>query len=202
MFSRRLRGAGKQGIKSSGINQVIATAFVLRVLKENDYINTITGFEEKIEPIDDDGNKNRAFADIVENNNKIIECKSWEMNGKAFQNFVLDSETPVGSVKQFTTYLMDDEKVTAMDKIEYWFDIKKLNNNPDTTPIKEKFKQMMYNGTELTNNGTQVFNAIWGNVGLRGKLFGDEDNIDDARDNFITIISITRNSFYNFITVK
>ncbi len=110
-FLRRLRGAGKQGIKSGGINQVIATAFVLRVLKENpDYINTISEFEEKIEAIDDDGNENKAFADIVESNSKIIECKSWEINGKAFQNFVLDSETPVGSVKQFTTYLMDDNQ--------------------------------------------------------------------------------------------
>ncbi len=64
---------------------------------------------------------------------------------------------------------MDATKVTTMDKIEYWFDKKKLNENPDPTPVKEKFQEMMYNGTKLTNKGEQVFNAIWRNVGLINK---------------------------------
>tara|TARA_R110000868_G_scaffold196307_1_gene442189 strand:- start:1028 stop:1321 length:294 start_codon:yes stop_codon:yes gene_type:complete len=97
---------------------------------------------------------------------------------------------------------MDDEKVTAMDKIEYWFDIKKLNNNPDTTPIKEKFKQMMYNGTELTNKGRQVFNAIWGNMGLRGDLFPSIIDKKKGQDKFEEIIEDLKSPFYNFIFVR
>ena len=66
----------------------------------------------------------------------------------------------------------------------------------------------MYNGTELTNKGTQVFNAIWGNVGLRGKLFENDINQNNSQDKadskveFITIISNIKNDFYNFINVK
>ncbi|MEO7976519.1 fibronectin type III domain-containing protein [Flavobacterium sp.] len=193
---------GNQGIKSGGINQVIATAFVLRVLKENpSYISTITDFEEKIEAIDDDGNENKAFADIVENNNKIIECKSWEINGKAFQNFVKEGEV-TGSVKQFTTYLMDATKVNSMDKIEYWFDKKKLNNSTDPKLIKEKFQEMMYNGTTLTIKGEAVFNAIWGNNALKLNLF--ENRLESAARLYFqnTILNDTSNSFYSFIKVK
>ena len=114
---------GKQGIKSGGIHQINATAFILRVLKENpNYKNTITGFEEKIETINDAGETNKAFADIVENGDVIIECKSWALSGLSFQKFV---EGGSGSVAQFKTYLSDATKVTSINKIEYWFDKKK-----------------------------------------------------------------------------
>lgn len=127
------------------------------------------------------------------------------MSGITLRNFINFNAELRGSVKQFTTYLMETTKVTSMDKIEYWFDKEKLNNNTDTTPIKEKFKQMMYNGTELTNNGTPVFNVIWGDVGLRGKLFPDnisEQEKDDAQFEFKQITSNINNSFYNFIKIK
>jgi hypothetical protein len=190
-----------QGIKSDGIQQVIATAFILRVLKENpSYLQTISGFEEKIETIDDDGNTGRAFADIVENENKIIECKSWDLNGIAFQNFVKEGSA-TGSVKQFVTYLSDNEKVTSMDKIEYWFDKKKLGST-NTGPVKEKFKQMMLNGTTLTTKGEAVFNAIWGNSTLRENLLPSISDKKEGQDKFETIIEKTDNSFYNFILVR
>ena len=51
-----------------------ATAFILRVLAENPgYLGSITGFEEKIETINDAGESNTAFADIIENGGKTIE---------------------------------------------------------------------------------------------------------------------------------
>ena len=187
---------GKQGIKSGGIHQINATAFILRVLKENpNYKNTITGFEEKIETINDAGETNKAFADIVENGDVIIECKSWLLSGFTFQKFV---EGSAGSVAQFKTYLSDANKVTSINKIEYWFDKKKLNNSTDATPVKEKFKQMLYNGTTLTTAGNAIFEAIWSNSGLRENLFANLVKLD-AKNKFIDLIKETSNNFYNFI---
>ncbi len=50
----------------------------------------------------------------------------------------------------------------------------------------------MYNGTELTNNGTQVFNAIWGNVGLRGKLFGNDIDQNNSMIKQIQELNLSR----------
>ena len=157
--------------------------------------------EEKIEVADGDDNTVRAFADLIENGNKIIECKSWELGGRAFQNFVLGNIT-TGSVKQFITYLSDQQKVTSMDNIEYWFDKMKFDGNTDETPIKLKFKQMMYNGTTLTPAGDAIFNAIWGNVGLRVMFDLSANAIQTPSEQFKVMIADTSNSFYNFIKVK
>ncbi|MCC9063561.1 fibronectin type III domain-containing protein [Flavobacterium piscisymbiosum] len=197
---------GKKGILSGGIHQVNATAFVLRVLKENpSYIGTITGFELKIEVVNDANEKNTAFADVIENGNKIVECKSWKIDGLAFLNFVKDQTTITGSSKQFITYLSDASKVTSLDKLEYWFDSMKFNKNKDPQPIKEKFKQMLLNANNLSNKGEATFNAIWSNIPLRGSLFPqnkNEDDRDDAKDDFKELIKDTKSRFYNFITVK
>ena len=80
--------------------------------------------------------------------------------------------------------------------------VDKNGMKPDTTPIKEKFKQMMYNGTELTNKGTQVFNAIWGNGGLREKLFPSIIDKKKGQDKFEEIIEDLKSPFYNFIFVR
>jgi|GEM_PF-6487517 len=133
------------------------------------------------------------------------ECKSWELNGIAFQKFV---EGTSGSVQQFKTYLSDQTRVTSMDKLEYWFDGKK---GVTESQVKEKFKQMMYNGTTLTTQGTAVFNAIWGNSALRGNLFpetvglnaNDLSNIKPSiLGKFQTNVSSITNGFYDFIKVK
>lgn len=61
-------------MKNQSQQQVGATAFILRVLAENPgYLGSITGFEEKIETINDAGESNTAFADIIENGGKTIE---------------------------------------------------------------------------------------------------------------------------------
>ena len=155
--------------------------------------------EEKIEVADGDDNTVRAFADLIENGNKIIECKSWELGGRAFQNFVLGNIT-TGSVKQFITYLSDQQKVTSMDNIEYWFDKMKLDGNTDETPIKLKFKQMMCTGTgnviTLTTAGESIWTAISNNVSLLNDL-----NVQ-TKSEFINHISNIENKFYNFIKVK
>nr|WP_294926184.1 hypothetical protein [uncultured Flavobacterium sp.] len=89
-----------------------------------------------------------------------------------------------------------------MDKIEYWFDKKKLNNNSDPTLVKEKFQEMMHNGTTLTTKGEAVFNAIWGNNALKLNLF--ENRLESAARLYFqnTILNDTSNSFYSFIKVK
>ncbi|MCP1383612.1 hypothetical protein [Runella salmonicolor] len=104
-----------------------------------------------------------------------------------------------GSVTQFKTYLSDQARVTSMNQLEYWFDGKK---GVTESQVKEKFKQMMYNGTTLTTQGTAVFNAIWGNVGLRGSLFPNISDPIAGKDRFEEIIESTSSIFYNFIKVK
>lgn len=194
---------GKKGILSGGIHQVNATAFVLRVLKENpSYIGTITGFELKIEVVNDANEKNTAFADVIENGDKIVECKSWKIDGLAFLNFVKDQTTITGSSKQFITYLSDASKVTSLDKLEYWFDSMKFNKSKDPQPIKEKFKQMILNGNILSIKGENVFNAIWGNIALRESLFGNRSESTAKLYFQNTIIKDLSNSFYNFIKLK
>ena len=138
---------------------------------------------------------------IIENSNKIIECKSWELTDLAFQNFVGTTTTLTGSVKQFNTYLSDFRKVKSIQNKEYWFDKLKLNGSTDTTPIKGIFKQMIMQNNVLTFNGNQIFNTIWANVGLRSGLFPNLSNAD-AKNEFTNIINDTNNSFYNFIYIK
>ena len=94
-----------------------------------------------------------------------------------------------------------------MTDLEYWFDSKK---GVSESQIKDKFKTMMYNGTALTAQGNDVFDAIWGNVGLRGNLFPNLDYTNKTLDElkpeafvlFKAIVGSASNSFYNFINVK
>jgi hypothetical protein len=191
---------GPQGIKSGGPNQVNATAFILRVLYENPgYVSTISGFEEKIESITDDGETNRAFADVIENNNKIIECKSWALPALSFNSFCANT-APSGSAQQLITYL-GSPNLNSMDDLEYWFDKMKLGGNTDPTPVKEKFQMMWLQNNTLTIKGEAAFTAIFNNTDLKINLFANR-NETAARAYFITIISDLENDFYNFIKVK
>jgi len=193
---------GNQGMRNGGGHQVGATAFVIRTLHNPNIVNTVTGFETIIETINDADETNTAYADIVQEGNKIVECKSWELNGKAFQKFV---EGTSGSVAQFKTYLSDQTRVTSMNQLEYWFDSKKGVNAPQ---VKEKFKLMMYNnGAEpgLTPQGLQVFDSIWGNLALRSSIWNNipvNPNKADYQSRFAAIAADSNNSFYNFIKVK
>ncbi|WP_028522967.1 hypothetical protein [Runella limosa] len=191
-----------QGMRNASPYQTAATAFVIRTLHNPNSISTVTGFETLIETINDGGEINTAFADIIQEGDKIVECKSWELNGIAFQKFV---EGTSGSVQQFKTYLSDQTRVTSMDKLEYWFDSKKGVNAPQ---VKEKFKLMMYNnGAEpgLTPQGLQVFDSIWGNLALRSSIWNNipvNPNKADYQSRFAAIAADSNNSFYNFIKVK
>ncbi len=197
---------GPQGIKAKGIHQVNASAFVLRVLKENpEYQYSITSFEEKIESINDAGETHKAIADIMINGSKIVECKSWNLNGIAFQHFVAGNST---SVDQFIAYLSDAALVSSMNDIEYWFDKKKLSNSTNTTPIREKFRDMMYQNGILTQRGNEVFNAIWGNQQLRESFFGVILPPDLVIQkplklvDFIEKVIDVNNTLYDFIKIK
>ncbi|MFN6075336.1 MAG: hypothetical protein ACK46Y_07190, partial [Fluviicola sp.] len=65
-----------------------------------------------------------------------------------------------------------------MSGLEYWFDERKItgtDENAKKTAVKQKFQEMMLQNETLTQRGTEVFNAIWGNANLRVSLFGSLD---------------------------
>lgn len=120
-----------------------------------------------------------------------------------------------GSFPQFLGYLA---QVKSMSNLRYYFDKRKLTQKGSGSDgdieqflKKDVFQACIYDGTNLTANGTLVFNTIWNNVSLRGSLFPAtvnmnqttlDSNKESFKNAFITIISLTSNSFYNFIQVK
>jgi hypothetical protein len=85
------------------------------------------------------------------------------------------------------------------NSLEYVFDAKKIPNVGD---IKTAFQKLMYDGKNLTTQGTEVFNTIWGNNNLAGNLFGNR--LEPAAKLYFTstLVSDISSSFYNFINVK
>jgi hypothetical protein len=96
-----------------------------------------------------------------------------------------------------------------MSGLEYWFDERKItgtDENAKKIAVKQKFQEMMLQNGTLTQRGTEVFNAIWGNGDLRNSLWNSQQypnlNESQAKIIFTSWISDTSNSFYNFIYVK
>jgi hypothetical protein len=91
-----------------------------------------------------------------------------------------------------------------MNNIEYWFDAKK---EKDVSKIRQKFKDMMYSGSNLTTTGLDVFNTIWTNTSLRESLFPQPPGSSipqwkvNAQQNFILMINTLDNNFFKFINV-
>nr|MCU0326929.1 hypothetical protein [Spirosomataceae bacterium] len=189
--------------------------FIIRVLKSENL--AATGFEVR---------KIGCEPDMVLAGNVLCEFKSWRttLSGNAEEdNVELEdyefgntpsydgSKTPfenfVGGntgVKQFIAYLSLPD-VSDMSKLRYYFDARK---GATEAYAKSAFKQMMYNGTDLTSNGAKVFDAVWGNTTLRGNIWNDipanpdDDDKNSYKGKFKDIVSSTSNSFYNFIKVK
>ena len=143
------------------------------------------------------------MVDIKTLDGVLIECKSWTIGAPAFVNFKNGTS---GSFGQFLSYLQNG--VTNMNGLEYWFDSKKESSE---SALKGEFKSMMYQNNALTTQGDAVFNAIWGNTGLRGNLFPEtvgfsseelEDEKDNYRKDFLEMISSLDNPFYEFIKVR
>lgn len=197
---------GKQGIRNNSRHQIEATAFILRVLNEKKMrSDQVSSFEEIVESMNDAGETNTAFADIVttiidlgygyRNPRTLIECKSWAADGIAFQKFVKGDGN---AYKQFKTYLGD---IGNMDWLEYWFDGRKANSSQ----VKEKFQELMYKNGALTPQGVEIFNVIWGNTSLRRNLFpvnNTEPLKGAAVNEFKQIILTFDNKFYNIIHLK
>lgn len=90
-----------------------------------------------------------------------------------------------------------------MQQIEYWFDKNKLGGSTDVAPIKQKFKQMMFSNGVLKQRGEEVFNAIWGNEGLREDLLDlSESASKSPMEQFRDSVDNISSSFYRFIHVK
>lgn len=142
---------GKKGIKNDSRHQIEATAFILRVINEKHLTrNQVSAFEEKQESINDDGETNTVFADIVIYTDPVytsyfgfVECKSWAPEGIAFQKFIKGEGN---AYKQFKTYL-GLPAVTFiggsgyMNKLQYWFDKGKASEEV----VKKKFQEMLKN---------------------------------------------------------
>lgn len=108
-----------------------------------------------------------------------------------------------GSWKDFDQFLAYLKQPQVQDMggntLEYVFDAKKIPNVGD---IKTAFQKLMYDGKNLTPQGTEVFNTIWGNNNLAGNLFGNR--LEPAAKLYFTstLVSDISSSFYNFINVK
>ncbi len=186
---------GNTGLKGTQIYHVEGAAFTLRVLREEGLnSSTIDGFEMQY------NEENEKVVDIKKKNGILVECKSWEINGPGFQNVVAGTS---GSFSQFISYI--SVGITKLSDLEYWFDKRKITGATDEikeTAIKQKFQNMMLQNNALTTKGTNVFNAIWGNSGLRNMFDISVTATKSPVEQFKDIVSDTSNSFYNFILVK
>jgi len=98
--------------------------------------------------------------------------------------------------------------IRNISNLEYIFNAKKAGT---ATQAKEAVQKQLYNGTSLTNMGTNLFNTIWGNTGtngnngLRQSLFpinNTEALKGGAMNDFKQMISSLDNNFFKFIMVK
>ena len=95
-----------------------------------------------------------------------------------------------------------------MSGLEYWFDERKItgtDENAKKTAVKQKFQEMMLQNETLTQRGTEVFNAIWGNGDLRESLFpvNNTEALKTAALNEFRQMCVDLNEdFFGFIKVK
>ncbi|NBB31842.1 hypothetical protein, partial [Cellulophaga sp. BC115SP] len=193
------------------IRKLEPEAFIIRVLKSENL--SVMGFEVA---------KTGCEPDLVLADNTLCEFKSWKttLTGNADEDNVEEEDYDFGNtlpsyttsktpfenfvsghtgVKQFIAYLSLPE-VSDMGKLRYYFDARKGATEPYA---KSAFKQMLYDGTNLTANGTAAFNAIFGNLTLRTTLFDlSATATKTPQEQFKDIVSNTGNSFYQFIKAK
>jgi hypothetical protein len=216
-----------------GFEKVIATLkspFLCRILEPQAYIIKVIK-SENLDIKQMEQPKQNCRPDVVLEDGTICEFKSWRINPSdlkeendveeedyLFNNTISSSydksktqfenfKAGHTGVKKFIAYLSLND-VNNMNKLRYYFDAKK---GATTTYVKNVFKKMMMQNNILTAQGNNVFNAIWGNAGLRESLFPrtDYDNNFDENQyknasllDFKTDITNTENEFYNFIKVK
>ncbi len=190
---------GAKGIKNAGTPQVEGTAFILKFLNSNEFttmigsIGSISGFEVKYQQ------GSECSADITLINNRLIECKSWNLyNPNTWDNMPSN---------QFLTYI---GATSSMNNLQYWFEGIKITGTTDAqklTNLKTKFQEVFRKNNPAGNN--IVFEKIWSNTnGLRESLFGNIQPQDLVIQKpikqalFATWVSDTNNSLYNFIKVK
>jgi hypothetical protein len=99
-----------------------------------------------------------------------------------------------------------------MSGLEYWFDERKItgaDENAKKTAVKQKFQEMMLQNETLTQRGTEVFNAIWGNANLRESLFPRPQQMTDdnlyrqfAFQSFMQKVINMDETLFGFIKVK
>lgn len=175
---------------------VEGNAFMLRSIYQKNL--SISEFEKKVTI-----NNQDRYSDIVYNENNqtiMVDCKSWANNSIKDQ---IVKTSPKDNWGQFLDYL---RRIDKMEKLEYWFDAKKLAGY-DEIAVKIQVKNAI-NSTQ--NRFEQVFQAIWGNQNLKEKLFPitnypNMNNIQyeaAAKLDFATMVSNTSDSFYKFIKLK
>ncbi|MDI9880168.1 hypothetical protein [Flectobacillus longus] len=174
---------GSQGIKNGGVNQVEATAFMLRVLHENpvEFESQVSGFEVST-------GVGKRKMDIQKHSGTNVECKSWDDNADTFADFVAGTSN---SYQQFLAYL---QVAPDLSKLEYWLDGKKLSGSDKLQTAKLKFQ------TLFQNKAIEIFREpINGGIGLAKcqQLF----QIIDISD-FLNKVSNTSSSIYSFIKIK
>ncbi|MCV2486985.1 fibronectin type III domain-containing protein [Flavobacterium sp. SH_e] len=214
--SHYINATGRNNVKSLLITSSDRTReaeyYILKVIKANPNIfNNITAYEytqlEGCEP--DVVNAGvycefKSWSNIPKNTVDKDDPESASSSNGAFSYF--KTSLTGNSFKQFKA-LLATRQVNNMNKIAYYFDALKLagtDNTVKATWVKEVFKEMMYKNNTLTQQGNEVFNAIWSNTELRTELFPDNDNEagrSEALSDFTSFISNTNNSFYNFIKV-
>ncbi|NBB32036.1 hypothetical protein, partial [Cellulophaga sp. BC115SP] len=89
--------------------------------------------------------------------------------------------------------------IRNISNLEYIFNTKKAGTE---TQAKQAIQKQLYNGTTLTNMGTNLFNTIWGNtVGLPQDLFPNL-NRTQAESEFLRMVNDLDDDFFKFIKVK
>ncbi len=182
---------GSQGIKNGGVNQVEATAFMLRVLHENpvEFESQVSGFEVST-------GVGKRKMDIQKHSGTNVECKSWDDNADTFADFVAGTSN---SYQQFLAYL---QVAPDLSKLEYWLDGRKLSGADKLQTAKLKFQTLFQNKTQ------DVFDKIWANTSMMGSLIPQRplESIAQwqirARSEFVTMVNSLNKDLFKFIKVK
>jgi hypothetical protein len=187
-------------------NRVEPEAFIIRVLRSEN-ITSSTELEAVATGCE---------PDVILGDGTYCEFKSWTSGTigeddadeddpspetgfvTCFDRFKAGSST---SYNQFKSYLALPQ-ISNLTKLRYYFDGRKIQTTNKETWVKEQFQKMMYDGKNLTPQGTEVFNTIFANLNLRNLFDLSATATKTPREQFKDMVSNTANSFYQFIKVK
>jgi hypothetical protein len=189
-------------------NRVEPEAFIIRVLRSEN-INSATELEAVATGCE---------PDVILSDGTYCEFKSWTSGTIGEDDADEDDPSPQTgfvtcfdrfktgtspSFNQFKSYLTLPQ-ISNLTKLRYYFDERKIQTTGDKAAwVKGQFQKMMYDGTNLTTNGTAIFDAIFGNIALRGALFDlSATATKTPQEQFKEIVSNINNGFYQFIKVK